>query len=100
MPRWGDWTRRMRRRAIGWTPAGLLMLAIAASAPWGGCTNAHDCRPGTLFLNVHFAPHTGVEQVFVEVMVPGEVTRSKTFDVRPPANGGGGVEVDFATYPK
>jgi hypothetical protein len=52
-----------------------------------------------VFLNVQFAPHTGVQQVFVSVMVAGETTRSMTFDVQPPGAAGGSVEIDFATYP-
>src|SRR3954471_21956984 len=89
----------MRRRALRCTPAILLLLALAVGGAWGGCTRALECRPGTLFVNVEFAPYTGVDQVFVEVKVMGEATRSKTFDVRPPGAASGGVEVDFATYP-
>ncbi len=65
----------------------------------GACSTTHDCRPGTLFLDVHFAPYTGVEQVYVQVTVTGEALRTKTFDVAPRAAGGGGIEVGFATYP-
>ena len=70
--------------------AALLALAAGAAAV-GACTRAHDCRPGTLFLNVQFAPYSGVQRVFVEVMVAGETTRSMTFDVQPPAADSGGV---------
>ena len=75
------------------------LLALVAGLALDGCTQMHDCRPGTLFLDVHFAPYTGVSQVFVQVMVAGEATRSKTFTVQPAGAAGGGVEVDFTTYP-
>jgi len=75
-------------------------LAVAAIVAVGGCSRTHDCRPGTLFLNVQFAPYTGVEQVFVQVMVSGEATRSMTFDVRPAGATSGSVEVSFVTYPE
>jgi hypothetical protein len=77
----------------------LAALAVAAGLVLGGCTRAHECRPGTLFLNVRFSPHADVERVFVSVMVAGEATRSMTFDVRPPGADSGSIEVDFATYP-
>ena len=75
------------------------VLALAAGLALGACTQTHDCRPGTLFLDVHFAPYTGVSQVYVQVMVAGETTRSKTFAVPSATAEGGGIEVDFATYP-
>jgi hypothetical protein len=79
--------------------ARLALLALAASLAVGACTRAHDCRPGTLFLDVKFAPHTGVQRVYVVVMVPGEATRSETFDVQASATQGGGIEVSFPMYP-
>jgi hypothetical protein len=78
--------------------AALLALALGAAAV-GACTREHDCRPGTLFLQVDFAPYTNVERVYVEVMVAGAATRAMSFDVRPPATGGGGIQVNFDTYP-
>jgi len=74
------------------------LLALAVSAAVGACTRAHDCRPGTLFLHVDFAPYTSVERVYVEVMVTGEATRAMTFDVRSGADDGS-VQVNFDTYP-
>src|SRR5688572_22072764 len=76
----------------------LLALAVGAAAV-GACSRAHECRPGTLFVNVDFAPYSGVERVHVEVMVTGEATRTMTFDVRPPAADSGGIQVNFDTYP-
>ena len=75
------------------------VLALVAGLALGACTQTHDCRPGTLFLDVHFAPYTGVSQVYVQVMVEGEATRSKSFPVKPAGAEGGGIEVVFPTYP-
>ena len=61
------------------------VLALAAGLALGACTQT-TTSPGTLFLDVHFAPYTGVSQVYVQVMVAGETTRSKTFAV-PSASG-------------
>ena len=61
----------MRRRAFDCSRVNvwLAVLAAALAVVVGACTRAHDCRPGTLFVNLQFAPYTGVEHVFVVVMV-------------------------------
>ena len=68
--------------------------------PSAACSRAHDCRPGTLFLNVQFrALHrrrAGVRRG------DGDGRGDALDDLRRAAAGrptSGGVEVNFATYP-